>query len=99
MFIGILKITIFIPGAQNLKDKRRVLRRLRDILKHKFNISIAEVDDMDLWQRATLGIAVVGNNIAFTDSVVNSIMQFIRSENSCEIINETRETISIGNFV
>lgn len=99
MFISILKITIFIPGAQSLKEKRRVLKRIKDILKNKFNISIAEVGDMNLWQRATLGIAIVGNDTAFTDSVVNSITQFIRAENNCEIINETRETISMGNFV
>lgn len=99
MFIGILKITIFISDAQSLKDKRKVLRRLRDILRNKFNISIAEVGDLNLWQRATLGIAIVGNDAGFTDSVVNSIAQLIRAENNCEIINEIRETISIGNFV
>lgn len=99
MFVSILKITIFIPGSQGLKDKRRVLKHLKDILRNKFNISIAEVGDMDLWQKATVGIAIVGNDTAFTDSVVDSITQFIRSENKCEIINEIRETISMGNFV
>jgi uncharacterized protein YlxP (DUF503 family) len=99
MFISVLKITIFLPNAQNLKDKRRVLKRLKDVLRNRFNISVAEVEDMDLWQKATIGIAVVGNVSAFTDSVINSVMQFIKAENDCEVISETRETIPMGNFV
>ncbi len=99
MFVSVLKITIFIPGARSLKDKRMVLKRLKDILRNKFNISVAEVGDMDLWQKATVGIALVGNDTAFVDSVADSIMQFIRRENNCEIINERRETISIRDFV
>ncbi len=99
MFVSVLKVTIFIPGAQSLKDKRMVLKHLKDVLKNKFNISVAEVGDMDLWQKATVGIAVVGNDTAFVESVTDSIMQVIRKENKCEVINEIRETISIGNFV
>jgi len=98
MFISILKVTLFIPGSQNLKDKRRVLKRIKDKMKNKFNVSIAEVDDMDLWQKSTMGIAVVGNDMAFTESMIDSILHFIRMENDCEIINERKETISVGNF-
>lgn len=98
MFISVLKVTLFIPGAQSLKDKRRVLKRLKDKMKNKFNISIAEVEDMDLWQRSTLGVAVVGNDNSFTDSVLDSIRKFISSEKDLEIIGETKETISMGNF-
>ncbi len=56
MVVGLLTIELFIPGSQSLKEKRAVLRRIKDRVK-KFNIAVSEVEHQDLWQRA--GIAVV----------------------------------------
>ena len=56
MIVGLLTIELFIPGSQSLKEKRMVLRRIKDRVK-KFNIAVSEVEHQDLWQRA--GIAVV----------------------------------------
>jgi len=56
MVVGLLTIELFIPGSQSLKEKRAVLRRIKDRVK-KFNIAVSEVEHHDLWQRA--GIAVV----------------------------------------
>ena len=56
MIVGLLTIELFIPGSQSLKEKRAVLRRIKDRVK-KFNIAVSEVEHQDLWQRA--GIAVV----------------------------------------
>ena len=58
MVIAVLRVELHIPGAQSLKDKRMVLRRIKDRLQ-KFNVAVAEVEHQDLWQRATLGIVAI----------------------------------------
>jgi uncharacterized protein YlxP (DUF503 family) len=58
MFIALLRVELHIAHAQSLKDKRMVLRRIKDRL-HKFNVSVAEVEHQDLWQRATLGVVAI----------------------------------------
>jgi hypothetical protein len=61
MVVGLLTIELFIPGAQSLKEKRMVLRRLKDRVK-KFNIAVSEVEHHDLWQRAGLAVVTVATD-------------------------------------
>jgi uncharacterized protein YlxP (DUF503 family) len=58
MVVELLSVELHLPGARSLKDKRMVLRRIKDRIR-KFNVSVAEVDHHDLWQRAGLGIVTV----------------------------------------
>jgi uncharacterized protein YlxP (DUF503 family) len=58
MVVGLLSVELFIPPAQSLKDKRMVLRSIKDRLK-KFNVAVAEVEHQDVWQRAGLGIVAI----------------------------------------
>jgi len=60
--IALLTIDIHIPHAQSLKDKRMVLRRLKDRLRSKFNVSVSEVDHQDLWQRSKISVVTVGSD-------------------------------------
>jgi len=76
MVVGICAIEIVLPYAQSLKDKRRVLKGLKDRLRSRHNISMAEVDGQDLWQRATLGIAAV----AGSRGPLEDLFRRIRSE-------------------
>ena len=62
MPIAKLTVELSIPHAQSIKDRRQVLRSLKDKLRHGFNISIAELDDANLWNRATLGIAAISGS-------------------------------------
>ena len=57
MFVGVLQVTLSIPGAYSLKDKRRVVKSILERLRHKHAVSAAEVTDLDVWNRAGLGIA------------------------------------------
>ena len=66
MVVGLLTIELFIPGAQSLKDKRMVLRRLKDRVK-KFNVSVSEVEHQDLWQRGALAVVTVSTDQAPAD--------------------------------
>jgi len=61
MVVALLSVELFLPGSRSLKDKRMVLRRLKDRLA-KFNVAVAEVEHQDLWQRAGLGIVTVSTS-------------------------------------
>jgi uncharacterized protein len=89
MTIGIARLTLFLPEAHSLKEKRMVLRRVKDRARQKFNLAIAEVGDNDLWQRAVLGIAVVGNGRRFVESALDEIVRFVRGQ--AEVTNVERE--------
>jgi uncharacterized protein len=58
MVVALLSVELYLPGAQSLKDKRMVLRRVKDRLA-RFNVAVAEVEHQDLWQRAGLGIVAI----------------------------------------
>jgi uncharacterized protein len=62
MPIGLLTLEIFIPDAQSLKDKRQILRSLKDRLRGKFNVAVAEMDHQDLWQRSVVGVVGISGD-------------------------------------
>jgi uncharacterized protein len=66
MIIGLLSVELFIPHAQSLKDKRMVLRSIKDRLK-KFNVAVAEVEHQDVWQRAGLGVVAISTTTEHVD--------------------------------
>jgi uncharacterized protein YlxP (DUF503 family) len=66
MIIALLSVELHVPGARSLKDKRMVLRRLKDRLR-KFNVAVSEVDHQDLWQRAALAVVTVSSDRAHAD--------------------------------
>ena len=76
MVVGLLSIELYVPGAQSLKDKRMVLRRLKDRLA-KFNVAVAEVDHHDLWQRAALGVVTISNAQAHADRELAAVVEEI----------------------
>jgi len=89
MTVGIARLTLYLPEAHSLKEKRMVLRRVKDRARHKFNLAIAEVGENDIWQRAALGIAVLGSGRRFVESALDEVIRFIRAE--AEVTNVERE--------
>ncbi len=89
MTVGIARLTLFLPEVHSLKEKRMVLRRLKDRAQGKFNLAIAEVGENDIWQRALLGIAVVGNGRRFIESSLDEIVRFVRDQ--AEVTSVERE--------
>lgn len=65
MPIAKLTVEISIPHAQSIKDRRQVLRSLKDKLRHGFNVGVAELDDANLWNRATLGLVAISGSSAY----------------------------------
>lgn len=73
MVVGVLEVSISIPQANSLKDKRRVLKSVKDRLRNNFNVSVAEIDNHDVWRTATLGIAVVSGDTAYANGVISRV--------------------------
>lgn len=94
MTVGIARLTLFLPEVHSLKEKRMVLRRVKDRAQQKFNLAIAEVGENDLWQRALLGVAVIGGERRFVESALDEVVRFVRAE--AEVSNVEREIQTFG---
>ena len=79
MNVGICKVKLRLPDNLSLKGKRQVVKSLTARLKNKFNISVAEVEDNDLWQLATIGICFVSNDQRFTNEVLSKAIEMVVS--------------------
>ena len=77
MNVGVCRISLRLPGNLSLKGKRRVLKSIITRVGSKFNVSMAEVDDHELWQLATLGICCVSNDGRYTNEVLSKVVDFI----------------------
>ena len=95
MVVGILKVTLMIPGNNSLKGKRKVVKSILDKLRSKFNLAAAEVEDNDLWQKAGLGLALVGNDRRFINSSMDKILDYIYRTADAEIVDSDSEIINI----
>ncbi|HLJ29193.1 MAG TPA: DUF503 domain-containing protein [Candidatus Angelobacter sp.] len=73
MPIAYLTLELRIEGAHSLKDKRQVLRSMKDRLRNSFNISIAEIDATDLWQRATLGVVSISDSRDYLEGLMRNV--------------------------
>ena len=91
MIIGFRSIEIFIPEARSLKDKRQVLRRVKDRIKSGYNVSYAEIDYHDKWQRCVLGLVSVGVKRADVDNRLDSILRMIEQDHRVTVLNVERE--------
>jgi uncharacterized protein YlxP (DUF503 family) len=74
MVVGVLEVNLAIYGATSLKDKRRVVRSVKDRLRHRFNVSVAEVDELDFCQTAVLGIAMAGSDRKYIEGALSKIV-------------------------
>lgn len=77
MNVGVCKLRLRLPENLSLKGKRRVLKSITTQVSNKFNVSVAEVDDHDLWQLATLGVCCVSNNKRHANEVLSKVADFI----------------------
>lgn len=75
MFVGALRIEIYIPDCQSLKAKRSVVRKLIQRIKSKYNVSIAEIDNHDIWQRATVAISHVSTSENLTRELLSRVLE------------------------
>ncbi len=91
MIVGTLKIRLLLRESHSLKDKRRVLKSLKDTLSNKFNISVAETDEQDVWQTAEIGVAAVGTDTPFVQSVLTNVVNYVRFFGGVELVGAEQE--------
>ena len=93
MQVGILELTLVIRGAHSLKEKRRALKALKDQIRNRWNVSVAEVEDHDNWQRTVIGIAWVGNDGQFLTSALSKIVDHARQYRGAELADHYIEIL------
>lgn len=101
MFIGIARLELFIPASSSLKDKRQVLRKVTTVVRNKFNVSIAEVDHQDVWQRAALGVSCVAESIGQCRKVLQEVEKSVSRSiiGGAEIVDRSFEVVSAEDLV
>ena len=93
VIVGLCTVELFIADSQSLKDKRQVLLSMKDRLQHKFNLSVAEVDGQDLWQKAVLALACVANDGRYVNQVLDQALNLIRNNPAVEIVQSRVELL------
>lgn len=93
MVVGLCTVELFISESRSLKDKRQVLHSLKDRLHGKFNLSVAEVDGQDLWQKAVLGMACVANEGGHVNQVIEQALNVIKGMPAVEVVRTKLELL------
>jgi len=93
MTIGLLKIHIFIPDSNSLKDKRMVTHSLKARLRNNFNVAVTQVGAEDKWQRATLAVVGIEQDLKNMNSILSRILNFMEKFNSVQLIDYEMEMI------
>ncbi len=78
---------LFIPGSRSLKDKRRVVKSLKEQIHNRYNCSVAEIGEKDLWARASLAACVIGDDVRFVNTQLNEIARFAAQKNGAELLD------------
>lgn len=87
MVVGVLRFRLAIFEALSLKDKRRVTKSLKDRLGNRHNVSVAEIDDLEHRQAATIGVAMISNDARFVESALSKIVDEVRSFGSASLLS------------
>ena len=93
MQVGLLQLRILVPDAMSLKDKRRAVKSLKDRIRNRFNVSVAEVGLLDSLRQSELGVALVTNNSNFAESCLSKIVELVRATVKLELLDYTIEVI------
>ena len=91
MLVGVCRLEIFVPESSSLKSKRFVLNSIKKRIRNKFNVSVAEVENNDKWQRISLGISIVSNEQKFIDMNIEGILKLIENDGRMEILSHLVE--------
>ncbi len=91
MIIGLLQLDIIIPDSNNLKEKRRTIKSIKETIRKRFNVSIAETGNLDKWSRSEISITKVSNEAKFIRQEFQKIQNYIENRYPVEIIDKQEE--------
>ena len=95
MVIGLCHLELLLDGNFSLKGKRQVIKSIVDRARQRFNVSIAEVDDLDLWQKAVLGVCTVSNDRQRVNSILDKVVSFIENTNLAQVTDSQIEIMNV----
>jgi len=95
MVIGLCQVELLLDGNFSLKGKRQVVKSLVARARQRFNISIAEVEDQDLWQKAVLGICTVSNDRQRVNSILDQVVDFLENANLAKVADSQIEIMNV----
>ncbi len=87
MIVGTAKVRLNLPEARTLKDKRRILNSLKENLRNRFNVSVAEIDGQDFIQSATIALAQVSNNSRHANSCLDKVVEAVRCSPAVRLVD------------
>jgi len=93
MIVGVLKLSLVLPENHSLKGKRGVIKRIQARVADKFNISVGECADQDLWQSAVLGFAVVGSSEPVVQATLQKVVDFVDGMGLAQVGDSSSEMI------
>ncbi|MFA7692938.1 MAG: DUF503 domain-containing protein [Candidatus Hydrogenedentes bacterium] len=93
MTIGLLQMELLLPEARSLKDKRRLIKSLKDRLHNKFNCSVAETGGQDLWQRSSLAVCIVGGDSRHVNSQLNTVVTYVEMSAAVVLVDYRMELL------
>ncbi len=93
MTVGILRIELFLSNAHSLKEKRIILKGLKDRIRKNFNVSVAELNNHDKWQRGSLGIAGISTDKRPLNSLLSKLVELVKNTSSVELIDYNMELL------
>lgn len=93
MFVGVMRLSLRVPEAQSLKEKRWLLKSLAARIRNRFNVSIAEIDAQDKWQLASIGVAHVSSTAAHTHHVLDRVLDFAEAVKQIEVLDSKTELL------
>jgi len=96
MYVGVARLVLSIPGARSLKDRRRVVKSLKDRVRARLPVSLAEVGELELYQVATLGVAVVANESARCSEVLSAAVGMARVARDAVLADVATEIMTLG---
>jgi uncharacterized protein YlxP (DUF503 family) len=93
MTVIVCTLELHLPSPSSLKEKRRILKSIVDRLRHRFNMSVAEVGDHELWQRAALGVACVGHDRRHTQQMIDKMIALVRSNPEIQLLRHDIQVV------
>ncbi len=97
LHIGVLQFTMEIPYAESLKDKRRVVKGMKDRLRRSFNVSLSETDDLDDCRVATLGVVMAGSDVAYLNGALDNLLNTLRDWRDASLSDHQMQIFSPDN--
>jgi hypothetical protein len=93
VFVGVAKIRLVLPQSHSLKEKRMVLRRIRDRVREKIGVAIAEVGEQDIWQRAELGVSVTSADRQKALEVIDDIVRIVAAAGGGDVVAIAKDSL------